>query len=285
VTGPAGAIWPYRFVTAVLEHLVAQHGKRFFLETNTPVTAITTTAGNACERRFEVHTTRGTVRARHVVHCTNAHVGHLVPGLRGSLYPVRGQMSAQMPSPKFPHQGDDRSWIFAYEKGFDYLTQLLMDVLSSGEMMLGGGFVQSEDGGVEDVGIASDDRMSRCVEVHLSRTLEDVFGDQHWGVADQKEVKQMWTGTMGFSADGLPWVGKIAEGVHGRGAEWVAAGFSGEGMVQAWLCGKALVSMLMEHDRGERQPSGPAWFSTRMIVTEERICRSRLLKYVKPCSS
>jgi hypothetical protein len=58
-------------------------------------------------------------------------------------------------------------------------------------MMLGGGFVQSEGGGGEDVGIASDDRMSRRVEVHLSRTLEDVFGDQHWGVADHKEVKQM----------------------------------------------------------------------------------------------
>lgn len=268
-------------MTAVLERLLAQHSERFLLETNTPVTAITTTVENASDRRFAVHTPRGIVRARHVIHCTNAHVGHLIPGLRGNVYPVRGQMSAQTPSPRFPHQGDNRSWIFAYEKGFDYLTQLPKDELSSGEMMFGGGFVQSEGGGVEDVGVASDDRISRFVEVHLSRTLGDVFCDQHWGVADRKEAKQMWTGSMGFSIDGLPWVGKIAERAAGRGAEWVAAGFSGEGMVHAWLCGKALVSMLMEHDRGEQEPSGPAWFPKQMIVTEERIRTTRLPKYVK----
>ena len=281
MTGPAGAIWPYRFVTAVLERLLAQHSERFLLETNTPVTAITKTVDNASDRRFAVHTPRGTVRARHVIHCTNAHVGHLVPDLQGNVYPVRGQMSAQTPSPRFPHQGDNRSWIFAYEKGFDYLTQLPKDELSSGEMMFGGGFVQSEGGGVEDVGVASDARMSRCVEVHLSRTLGDVFCDDDWGASGQKEVNQIWTGVMGFSTDGLPWVGKIPGRVDGRGAEWVAAGFSGEGMVHAWLCGKALVSMLMEHDIGEREPSGPAWFPKQMIVTEERIRRTRLPKYVK----
>jgi glycine/D-amino acid oxidase-like deaminating enzyme len=230
------------------------------------------------------------IRARHIIHCTNAHVGHLVPGLRGIIFPVRGQMSAQTPSPRFPHQGDDRSWIFAYEKGFDYLTQLPMDERSSGEMMLGGGFVQSEGCGVDDVGISSDDRISRCVDIHLSRTLGDVFGSQYWGSVDQKAVKQTWTGTMGFSADVLPWVGKIPEratgretvtmngGIEQQGAEWVAAGFSGEGMVQAWLCGKALVSMLLEHEGSEQRPSGPAWFPRQMILTEERMSKAQLPK-------
>ena len=91
------------------------------------------------------------------------------------------------------------------------------------------------------------------------------------------------TGNMGVSTDGLPWVGNLSGRADGRGAEWVAAGFSGEGMVQAWLCGKALVSMLAEHNEGagEQQPSGAAWFPKQMMVTEERIRRTRLPMDVK----
>lgn len=277
-------------MTAVLEHLVAQHADRFLIETHTPVTAVTTIIENACDRRFVVHTTRGIVQARHVIHCTNAHVGHLVPSVRGNIYPVRGQMSAQRSSPIFPHQGDNRSWIFSYDKGFDYLTQLPLDEFSNGEMMLGGGFVQSEGGGVEDVGISSDDQMSRCVEAHLYRTLRDVFDGQYWGDVDQEvqESNQMWTGTMGFSVDGLPWVGRIPESTTTseqatkQGSEWIVAGFSGEGMVQAWLCSKALVVMLSESDLVEQRSSGLVWFPKQMIVTNERLQEARLARQVAP---
>lgn len=156
--------------------------------------------------------------------------------------------------------------------------------------MLGGGFVQSEGGGVEDVGISSDDQISRCVEVHLSRTLRDVFGGQYWGDVGQEtqEPKQMWTGTMGFSVDGLPWVGRISEntttGEHAtkQGSEWIVAGFSGEGMVQAWLCSRALVVMLSESDLNEQRSSGPAWFPEQMIVTNERLQKTRLARQVTP---
>ena len=85
-------------------------------------------------------------------------------------------------------------------------------------------------------------------------------------------VKALWTGIMGFSADLQPWVGRVPSAVSGRAVpppmqmpvyraltsasplekrslaapgEWVSAGYSGEGVVHAWLCAHALALMLL----------------------------------------
>jgi glycine/D-amino acid oxidase-like deaminating enzyme len=284
--GPAGAIWPYKFVTGVLKNLLARYGERFTLETNTPVSSIDSRTG---ETPFTLHTSRGIVKAHHVVHCTNAHVGHLVPGLRGNIFPIRGQMSAQSPGTKFPHQGNERSWLFIYEKGFDYLTQLPCNGQSDGEMMFGGGFAQSEGGGIEDLGVTTDDALSLSADMHLSGALSAVFGRENWGPVKGSAVKQMWTGNMGFSADGLPWVGMLSEKLTGRkrsklverrsGREWAAVAYSGEGMVNAWLCGKALAMMVLKHCSSKPEAQGnlaPEWFPEQMLITDERIDKSRL---------
>src|SRR5690606_4346184 len=68
------------------------------------------------------------------------------------------------------------------------------------------------------------------------------------------KIHAHWTGIMGFSADMLPFVGLMSAAITGRqpspgtsGAqEWVAAGFTGEGMVNAWGCGVALACMVRE---------------------------------------
>ena len=284
--GSAGALWPYKFVTGVLKNLLARHGERFALETNTPVLSIDSGADDA---PFTLHTSRGIVKAHHVIHCTNAHVGHLVPGLRGNVFPIRGQMSAQSPGTKFPHQGNDRSWLFMYERGFDYLTQLPCNGQSDGEMMFGGGFAQSEGGGIEDLGITTDDALSLSADIHLSGALSAVFGRENWGPVDGTAVKQMWTGNMGFSADGLPWVGMLSEKLTGRkrltqrddksSGEWAAVAYSGEGMVNAWLCGKALAMMVLQHCTSKHEAQGnlaPEWFPEQMLITDERVEKSRL---------
>ncbi|KAK0456846.1 hypothetical protein EV421DRAFT_2013888 [Armillaria borealis] len=53
--------------------------------------------------------------------------------------------------------------------------------------------------------------------------------DDHF---ERWRVKKVWSGVLGISADGLPWR-----------REWITAGYSGEGMVHAWMSGKALVYM------------------------------------------
>lgn len=294
IAGPAGAIWPYKFVTGMLSRLRDKFPSDFRLETNTPVTDIHNSNG-----KYTVQTTRGTILARHVVHCTNAHVGHLVPGLRGRIYSIRGQMSAQTPGDKFPSQGGKHSWIFNYERGFDYLTQLPSTNGSSGQMMFGGAFAQSEGRGIADLGVATDSKLSLYIDMHLSGALSAVFGCDNWGAVSGPSVQSMWTGNMGFSADGLPWVGMLPSSLTGRktsvfksgcssenqnaGGEWVSAAFSGEGMVQAWLCGKALAVMLLSKNGrlADGQSSDLSWLPEQMLVTEERARVSVLPRMVK----
>ncbi|KAL6230955.1 hypothetical protein BDW75DRAFT_244365 [Aspergillus navahoensis] len=294
VAGPAGAIWPYRFITGILSHLRKEFPEDLIIETNTPVTGIEEEDNDEGDKslRYSITTSRGIIHARHVVHCTNAHISHLVPGLRGRIYPVRGQMSAQHPGSKFRCQGNEHSWIFNYDRGFDYLTQLPQS--EAGQiMMFGGGFAQGEGGGIADFGIPTDSELSLYADIHLSGALSAVFGRENWGSVPRRSMEQMWTGNMGFSADGFPWVGKLPVSLtqrghikEGHGAEWVSAAFSGEGMVLAWLCGKALATMLLVHDDKllETESTDLSWFPEQMLVTEDRIERAVLPRYIKGVS-
>ncbi|EAU36654.1 predicted protein [Aspergillus terreus NIH2624] len=288
IAGPAGAMWPYRFVTGLLDHLRKEFPDNLSIETHTPVTEIRSTAETAA-LPYTVVTPRGTIKARHVVHCTNAHAGHLLPGVRGRLFPLRGQMSAQNPGSKFVCQGEHRSWLINYDRGFDYLTQLPCDgdAETAGKMMFGGGFAQSEAGGVGDLGIATDSELSFYADIHLSGALSAIFGRENWGSVSGPSVEQMWTGSMAYSADGLPWVGKLPRSAtlrdspaEGKGGEWISNACCGEGMVQTWLSGKALGRMLLKHD-GLAGNEDLSWFPKEMLVTEERVQNSVLPRDAK----
>ena len=115
-------------------------------------------------------------------------------------------------------------------------------------------------------------------------------------------VKALWTSIMGFSADLQPWVGRVPHAVSGRAVlppmpipthrsltsvsllekdvavrslaapgEWVSAGYSGEGMVHAWLCAHALALMLLGL---EEEQSVPTWFPNEYRLTQKRLKRA-----------
>lgn len=268
-------------MTGILSHLLSEYPSEFQVADHTAVTAVH--YDQNLDHEYSIETNRGTVHARHVIHCTNAHVGHLVPGLRGRIFPIRGQMSAQTPGDKFPLQAEKHSWVFNYDRGFDYLTQL-----PSGQMMFGGGFAQGESFGIADMGVPADNEMSLAVDIHLSGALSAVFGRESWGCVQGNPVQAMWTGNMGFSTDGFPWVGQLPGSLThrngtsnktGEGAEWVCAAFCGEGMVQAWLSGKALATMILKKDGHSVEDL--SWFPDQMLVTEERI-KNAVLPQVVP---
>lgn len=257
----------------VLDHLLEKYPEKLRIEEQTPVIEIKDGIGNTLIPFYKVKTSRGTVHARHVIHCTNAHVSHLVPGLRDYIFPVRGQMSAQTPGDRFPCQAAAHSWIFNYHDGYDYLTQQ-----PEGQMMLGGGFAQGEHGGLAELGISTDSEMSMYIDIHLSGVLSAVFGRENWGGISANPIQAMWTGNMAFSSDGFPWVGQLPESVTGRsetgpGGEWVCAAFNGDGMVQSWLSGKALAIMLLAKDRvlDERVDSDLGWFPQQFVCSKKRL--------------
>ncbi|KAG6864300.1 hypothetical protein C0991_010750 [Blastosporella zonata] len=350
----AGAMHPYRLVTGILERLLNEYNSTFHLFTHTPCTSVSLSpvdndGENTAEELYELTTPRGCIRTRHVIHATNGWVAHLLPGMRGKVIPARGVMTAQTPpapTATAPWAGD-RSFVFFPESGrhvYDYLTQQPTGggeakaggeeryPRPQGEMMLGGAFAKA-DRFSDELGNADDSGWN----VGTGRYLSGALGQYFTGVDEGVErVKSLWSGVLGVSVDGQPWVGRIPEKVAGRRAprarrghrganheatgllegearsnlegeavkesgmlrgglaspgEWMAAGYSGEGMVHAWLSGTALAYMVLglDHCQGpeaeiqERENGGvdagdglgnledlERWFPSVYRVTEKR---------------
>ena len=274
VTGPAGAVWPYRFVTNVFEALVHQLPKRISIETNTPVRNIAI-AEPKSDLPYISNTPRGVISSRAVVHATNGHVGHLLPCMRGKIVSLRGQMTVQ----KLPDQKDikSQSWILEYGKGYNYMTQNA----STGEYFLGGGFMQGGNSGLDNIGNPEDNQQDTLALCHLHGVLPHVFktsessNDQASKECHGSILKSAWTGILGYSCDGRPWVGKLPSTISERRpehlptsspvmpGEWIAAGFCGNGMVYCWRTGQAVASMIWKDET-------PEWFPESLLPTERR---------------
>ncbi|KAI1790486.1 FAD dependent oxidoreductase [Ganoderma leucocontextum] len=300
ISSSGGAMHPYRLVTSLLSILLDRYADNFRIFAHTPCTAVTTSASSPS--LYTVHTPRGTLRTKHVIHATNGWAAHLLPPLLTKVAPARGGMSAQRPGSALHHLSGGRSFVFYRAGGgYDYLTQL---PVGEHELMFGGGWAMACDGnGLPDIGIADDSVISHVGQSYLAGALPQYFGMRNWGMdaspspapgEDGEEgdeegrwglgrTKAQWSGILGISADMLPWVGRLPEKVSGRAqprpkpardeksvptaapGEWIAAGYSGEGMVHAWMSGKALAYMVLDRDDEVRE-----WFPDILRVTEKR---------------
>ncbi|MEM1057254.1 MAG: FAD-binding oxidoreductase [Bacteroidota bacterium] len=202
------------------------------------VSAITSTEGHVLLR-----TETGTIRAGQVAVCLNAYLPKLLPELSGWVRPVRAQMLATEPVapvldvPVYSHDG------------YFYLRQR-----ADGRLLLGGARHLHRDA---EVGY--EDATTPELQGSLSRYLAD-----HFPRLGPAAVVREWSGTMGFSPDGLPVVGE-APGLPGV---TVAAGFTGHGMGYALRFGAMLARRILgQHDpdadlfdasRFEAPPASPS---------------------------
>lgn len=291
LTYRAGAIWAYRFVVSIWKRLLDEFGPSLSLETNTPVESIGLSPDGPPEFPYALKTPCGILHARHVVHATNAFAGHLIPGLRGKVTGVKAHMSAQKPGDKFPSHDGNTSWSVVYGGAFDYVTQRpSSSSLTPGDLMIGGGFTRSLKQGVDQVGVYDDgSRLDPLTASHIMGIFPAIFSP-NWGT--RSEVKQAWSGILGMTGDLLPLVGRLDEAwtqrkpatknpglpKHKVPGEWIAAGFCGEGMVWAWLCGVAL-GVMVAGSAEENLPEMPGrpggklrdWFPEELIISHQRM--------------
>nr|XP_036581052.1 FAD dependent oxidoreductase [Colletotrichum truncatum]KAF6789225.1 FAD dependent oxidoreductase [Colletotrichum truncatum] len=295
----AGALWPYRLVASCWRELLDEVGDRLSIETGTAVEEIQ--LGGTQRRPYVLKTARGNIRARHVVHATNAHAAQFLPGLRGKMTGIKAHMTSQRAADGFRWGDGNRSWGFIYGDGgeFDYVTQR-----PNGDVMLGGGFGRSLKQGVDMVGVYEDGSTEALTVAHVAGVMRSVFGNEWTG-----SVTRAWSGIICFTGDMAPFVGRVPEGISGRkrgktslkvkvkevddddddgwrgavAGEWVSAGYCGDGMVWAWLCGTALGVMISGREgdvleKGVGFPGGKLeeWFPKDLIVTEDRVKKADL---------
>ena len=160
----------------------------------------------------EVRTASAVVRAGAVVLCTNAYTHHLA---RTRVRPVRGQICGTAPvgrrlfaRPTYAH------------RGYRYWRQL-----PAGNVVVGGWRDTAVD---EEIG--ESDGTSDPIQGRLDAFLA--------GYGITAPVTHRWGGTMGFSHDGLPYIGRASDGLYRCG------GFTGHGQGYAMAAGE-LISALV----------------------------------------
>ena len=175
------------------------------------------------------------VRAGRVVLCLNAHLPQLLPELSGWVRPVRAQMLATAPVapaldvPVYSHDGHF------------YIRQR-----TDGRLLLGGArhLHRADEVGYEDATTPA-----------LQRSLAGYLADHFPSLAPAQPVRR-WSGTMGFSPDGLPVVGEVP----GRPGVIAAAGFTGHGMGYSVRFGRLLARCVL----GEPDPALDLFTSSRI---------------------
>jgi len=210
----AAQIWAYKLVTQIIERLV---DKGVNLQTETPITNIR--LGD--QGKWIVETTRGNVITAHVVHATNGYTQSLLPKL-STITATRGFMTAQIPPMSLCQPPLDHTYCFIYDWGYDYLIQ--QPVADGSKLMMGGGM------GKDPNPKSSNDR---DVPPHLERYLRDQLPSVlHWDGEKHPDERlyMAWSGIMGFSKDGRPWIGPVPESVGGGARQWICAGYTGEGI-------------------------------------------------------
>ncbi|KAG5791879.1 hypothetical protein H9Q69_009059 [Fusarium xylarioides] len=272
---PAGAVWPYRLITGIFEFLLVQYHDRLSIETNTPATAIkytlgTTTDGSSTsDYPYVIETPQGAIRAKRVIHCTNANAAHLLRPLIGKLYPYRGTMSVQKAGPYLENLGNSRSWSYLTKSTLDPVSErfdgglyYLQQHAATGDIWVG-----TDYSNVFDV-LASDDTAVPGHSVEALLKFLPKYFVKGWPEDERPELKGAWTGLQGHTSDGLPLVGKLPKSVSGRDGdgEWIAGGYSGYGMDKAWMTGEAIASMIA--GKGV-----PEWLPKAFLLTDQRLER------------
>lgn len=275
----AAGLWPYKLVTWVLEDLISRYCMNregaggevgFNLQTNTPVTHLQRLdRPAAASPSWIVHTPRGQVSTSCIVLATNAYTSRLLPSFADLLVPVRGQVTALIPKEGQPPLAHTYVFLDEPSKMDDYLIQRPGP---RGELVFGGGRTLAS---APTVGVSNDDEVDAAISSHLRSSLPLVLDlEPSSENAAPKERDEMdadfeWTGIMGFSRDGYPWVGAVPESLGGGAGLWLCGGYTGHGMPQAALCAKALAGMI------SGQSVEDVDLPREFHLTEERVSRAR----------
>lgn len=171
---------------------------------------------------FVVRASDFSVRARHVLVCTNAYASLLLPGFDELVKPRRGQMLA------LDAQGRTLAASYYCNDGSEYFRQA-----ADGTIVVGGCRTYFAD---EEVGF--EDRTTHNVQVAL-----ESFARAMLGYADGPlPITARWAGTMGFSPDGLPLIGPAG----GASSPWFCGGFTGHGMSMGYQAAHEAVDAMLD---------------------------------------
>lgn len=210
---------------------------------------------------YTLNTPRGKLQVSKVIHCTNGYSGHLLPALRGLVFPYLEAMTVQDLS---VFRRETRSWAIIQNPTQDSESGAKTSELcylhqnqKSGYYFFGGGSTTAAEV------LTSNDSVSlRRSNAYLRETLHEFLGVQP---GTGKMVSE-WTGVQGMTSDHMPLIGQLPKQLtsRGGGGEWIAASFNGGGMCMCWCAGEAVARMVNGEDP-------PEWLPEPFMLSSERL--------------
>jgi glycine/D-amino acid oxidase-like deaminating enzyme len=158
---------------------------------------------------WKVETPRGAIKAKKVVLATNGYTGFLCEKFRKIIVPLRGQITAHRPGGNMPAGGLPTTYSFIYKNGYEYMIPRPQGSKFAGDIIMGGGLVKAKDEGIGEFGTMDDTTINKEISAYLTATTPRYFGE-NWGEDDKEgRIRKEWTGIMGYSSDGFPFIGEV----------------------------------------------------------------------------
>ncbi|KAG1747870.1 FAD dependent oxidoreductase [Suillus paluster] len=269
---PGHNVWPLKLVTKLYQHARAHVGQyaSLSLHTRTPVTAVTHETANNCST-YTVVTNRGSISCSRVVHATNAYASHLLPFLTGpnGIIPTRGQVMATRAS-----VGTDQIKTSGWggNEGFAYwFPRPVKNDTEKPLIIIGGGREAAEPR--YELYVDDDSEIHPLVGEVLREFLPSVFEGKY---DPESEPEMEWTGIMGYTKMGDPFVGPIA-GLLATNPErdlykkqYIAAGYTGHGMPRAFGCAEVIAQMILA-EISDKEWKEPDWLPQRYLTWNRRV--------------
>ena len=170
------------------------------------------------------HASSVTIKARYALLCTNAYLPLLAPSSTHLVKPRRGQMLAIRAA------GRVLKYSYYANHGYEYFRQA-----ADGTIVVGGGRKQHAETevGYEDV-------TTPALQSDLEAFAASILGMER----ESLSIISRWSGTMGFSPDGLPLIGPLPNWPGNR--VWFCGGFTGHGMSMAYRCALSCVEAMLD---------------------------------------
>jgi sarcosine oxidase subunit beta len=233
-----GHLWPFALVTGMAD-AAARNGAE--IRTGTAVARLAWSG----DRVRGVEVGGETIEAAEVVLATNAWTPRLLPGLpQGAIAPARGQILVTQPLPPL------LACPFGTNFDKEYGRQ------TPGGQVLCGGYRRLDEH--EGLGTYREETTIPVLS-GIARCLTTLFP----ALRGTARVVRAWAGIMGFTADGLPLIGRYdaAPGLT------VAAGFNGGGFSWGVIVGRVVPSLLNGEEPGfDLDPFRPMRFHDAAVT-------------------
>ncbi|KAF7717570.1 Uncharacterized protein PECH_006609 [Penicillium ucsense] len=234
---PAGSSHPAKLAQFLLESVI-ERGVRLF--TFCPATEIVRSPDGFS---WDIHTPRGAICAKRVVHCTNAHAALLLPQLELYLRPNRAQAHSLIPTVAFTANNALRQ-TFSLRYSLHHFYSLIQRQ-GDGTLILG---VSRSNPTLSAETLASrysidDSHFNNEIVQDALSSFKNIFPNFSQSARDihGEGLDHAWSGIIAMTTDSVPFVGAI-DALPGQ---YICAGFNGHGMARIFTCAPGVVKLML----------------------------------------